>query len=318
MSHSSPHATTGETSETSTAETPDTADTTALAPAETDRFAYGGQSAASLVTDRWRAASASVTGPSHARKDKPCEDAAAAGTRGEWFVAAVCDGAGSARLGGRGAEMAAARIVAEMLARAGDLESDAAPGEAAIEAFVVGALTAAREHMVEVAKAESVLIQALSATVVGAAWRDDLTILFHIGDGAAVALAGSGDLLAASTGDEQEYANETYFLTDSSWRKWLRIQTVSGVESLLLMTDGVTPFALELKTPKVPFIGPVLEFLRANDVDRGALALQRLLDKAEARAIQDDKTFLWAQRVIPPVGETHAADTAVDTAELDR
>jgi hypothetical protein len=289
-----------------------------LEPAATDRFAYGGQTAASLATDRWRAASASVTGPSHVRRGTPCEDAAAAGTHGKWLTAVVCDGAGSAQFGGRGAETAAARIVAELLARVNDGETSTTPDVTAIEAIVVDALTAARDRLVEIAALERVQPAALSSTVVGAVWREDVTLLFHIGDGAAVAFDAANTVLAASTGPQQEYANETYFLTDPTWRKALYLQTVSGVESLLLMSDGVTPFALDLRTPKAEFVNPVLDFLRTRDVESGALALQRLIDKPEAQQVADDKTFLWAQRVTPRGGKTHAADTTVDTAVLDQ
>jgi hypothetical protein len=283
-----------------------------------DRFAYGGQAAACLTTDRWRAAAASVTGPSHVRKGIPCEDAAAAEARGEWLVAVVCDGAGNAQFGGRGAETAAARIVTELLSRVADTALPRPVDEPAISAMVVEALTAAREHLVQIAAAERVQPPAFSCTVVGAVSYEELTLIFHIGDGAAVALDAANDVLAISTQQEQEYVNEAYFLTDATWRTWLQLRAVAGVESVLLMSDGVTPFAFDVNTPKAPFMNPVLDFLQTRSVDSGALALQRLLDKAEAQQVWDDKTFLWAQRVTPRDGETDAADTTIEPADVDR
>jgi hypothetical protein len=323
----SSHATTGAQPEVSaagphgeTAPGEETAAITSSTPeqAATDCFAYGGQMAASLATDHWRAAAASVTGPLHVRKGTPCEDAAAAGARGGWLAAVVCDGAGNAPLGGRGAETAAARIVMELLSRTAGAEGAEPAEQTALGAVVVDALAAARDHLVAIAAAERVAPSALSTTVVGAVWRGDLTMLFHIGDGGAVAVDAANAVLAVSLPPDQEYVNETYFLTDSTWRQWLQLHAVSGVESLLLMSDGVTPFTFDLKKPKTPFVNAVLDFLRTRDVGAGALALQRLLDKTEAQQVADDKTFLWAQRVTPPAGETHAADTTVEHADLDR
>jgi hypothetical protein len=279
------------------------------------RFAYGGQMAASLTTDRWRAAAASVAGPSHVRRGAPCEDAAAAGAAGEWLAAVVCDGAGNARFGGRGAEIAAERIVAQLLAR---LDAAHTIDERDITQIITDVLSTTREGLVEIAAAEGVDPPALSATVVGAVSHPDLTVLFQIGDGAALAFDANGALLASSLSHEQEYANETWFLTDATWRTSLQVQMVSGLESFLLMTDGVTPFALDLNTPKPVFTEAVLGFLRACSADRGALALQRLLDKPDAHQVSDDKTLLWGERVTPRSGETHGPGDTVAPASLDR
>ena len=83
------------------------------------------------------------------------------------------------------------------------------------------------------------------------------------------------------------------------------------------MTDGVTPFAMDLNGPKASFYEGVLAYLRRHGPDKGATAIQRLLDKDEARSkVSDDKTLLWAQRAHC---EPEARDVTVEsTADLAR
>lgn len=260
-------------------------------------FAYGGSQAASFANGVWQVAAASVTGPSHVKRGVGCDDAAAAASTGSSLFAVVCDGAGSSQFGGRGAETAA-RLSIERLASAARDEASLAPNLAAVR----DALHEVRAALLADAAREGVKPSAFATTIVGAWLGEADGLLFHLGDGVGLAFAANNDVLAVSRGRLSEYANETYFLTDETWEESLAFEPLpDGTESLFLMTDGVTPFAMELNTPKASFYEGVLAYLRRNRAGKGAAAIQRLLDKEEARAkVSDDKTLLWVHRAISP------------------
>jgi len=274
-------------------------------------FAYGGSNAASFAKGAWQVAAASVTGPSHAKRGVGCDDAAAAASTGSSLFAVVCDGAGSSQFGGRGAETAA-RLLIERLVPAGGEEPPLAADAAAVRA----ALHEVRAALLAEAEREGVKPSAFATTVVGAWISETGGLLFHLGDGIGLAFAANNDVLAVSRGRLSEYANETYFLTDDTWAESLAFEPLpDGLESLFLMTDGVTPFAMELATPKASFYEGVLTYLRRNGAGKGATAIQRLLDKDEARSkVSDDKTLLWAHRASPRDTPDGTAESAAELA----
>jgi hypothetical protein len=254
-------------------------------------IAFGGENTAYLEAASWRAAVAGVTGPSHVRRGVGCDDAAAAASQGDWLAAVVCDGAGSAARGSTGASVAAGSIVGELLASVAG-----APPSAALRDQVRAALAGARQKISAVATAEALKLSAFSTTVVGAVGCRDYVLLFQIGDGTAVAFGPADEIRAVSLGRPKEYANETYFLTDESWSQSLLFEEADGVDSILLVTDGVSPFLLERDVPKASFYQPILEFLRRQGAGKGASAIQRLLTREAVRkVVADDKTLLWAQ-----------------------
>jgi serine/threonine protein phosphatase PrpC len=253
-------------------------------------FSYAGGQTSGFEAGDWRVAAASVTGLSHEQKGTVCQDAAAAGSANGWLVAVVCDGAGSAE---RSAEASAtvAKVVVEWLLSG----LGGGRGRRRLRDAITSALEAAREQIVSSANASGLRTSAFATTVVGALCRGRRGVFFHLGDGTAMAFDRSQTLTAISHGSPKEYANETYFLSDDSWRDFLRVTPVRRLESVLLMTDGVTPFAVEAGAPKPKFVLPILQFLSSYPVEAGSAALQRLLGKPAARtSVSDDKTLLWA------------------------
>jgi len=254
-------------------------------------LAFGGENSASLDAPSWRVAVASVTGPSHVRRGVGCEDAAAAASQGDWLVAVVCDGAGSSPRGSTGASVAARSIAEDVLASvAGSATS------VGVREHLQSALAKARLKLAEIATAEERTLSAFSTTVVGAIGCRDRVLFFQIGDGTAVGFGSADEIRAVSLGRPKEYANETYFLTDETWSESLLFEEAEGVDSIFLVTDGVSPFLLEADVPKASFYQPVLEFLRRQGAGKGASAVQRLLSRDVVRkVVADDKTLLWAQ-----------------------
>ncbi|MBY0505344.1 MAG: protein phosphatase 2C domain-containing protein [Bryobacteraceae bacterium] len=277
------------------------------------RFAYGGESAQGFESDHWKVGAASVTGPSHRASASGCDDAAAATTEGDWLVAVVCDGAGSAVHGAIGAALAARTLmqrISSQLAHVAEPELT----DLDLIAFTDEALVAAHDCLAAEAKRLRVPIAALSTTVVGVLTNGVRGTVFHVGDGGVIAARAAGPGAEISLGTPSEYVNETYFLTDDNWRDSLVRTPLGPFDYILLMTDGVTPLAFDRRTINSGFTAPVAEFLEENPIEEGVSALFRLLDRDTAQqAVSDDKTLLWAR----PLGKV-APDIEVPGIAQDK
>ncbi|MEP9360397.1 PP2C family serine/threonine-protein phosphatase [Sphingomonas sp. KR3-1] len=252
-----------------------------------------------LAVRHWRAAGCSLVGPSHVARGAGCDDAFGWALADPGLVACVCDGAGSARFGADGATALAASVSKGIAAAL--VTPDARQDDAGwLEAQVCAAVAAARGALEALALDRGAALRDFHATLVGAVLSGGRALLFHIGDGAALAMRrGEGGAWAAaaiSPPENGEYGNETYFVTLSDWRERLRFTWVDGFDALLLMTDGVTPFALDRSHAAADsdFLAPLLTMLAGLPPDTGAKVLRNLLAREDVRAAcDDDKTLLW-------------------------
>ena len=139
-----------------------------------------------------------------------------------------------------------------------------------------------------------------SATVVGVVYHRNHGVFFHIGDGAGVAVCENNKNLSyiLSRPANGRFSCETYFYTMKNWGECLRFTKIDKCESLFLMTDGVTNFALsdDMCSLKKGFLEPINKYLKNEPNKQRALrALYNTLDTKQARKLNsDDKTFLWA------------------------
>ncbi len=158
-----------------------------------------------------------------------------------------------------------------------------------------------RERLALTAARDQGTLEDYHATIVGTVAGPSGGIFFHIGDGAAVALAPTASAAPVLSRPENgEFSETTFFLTQSQWEEHLRITTFGPEHDvLLMMTDGVTPFALtrDGAGPFAPFVEPLTKYLRENSRPEGEAALAATLSKEEVRRITgDDKTLVWAMR----------------------
>lgn len=241
----------------------------------------------------WKVFAASAKGSSHVTGGLPCQDASAFQHRGEWLMAVVCDGAGSAASSHVGSTVICAQVIEKLSAQADVLASlDAADFDSLITE-ILGEVRDGLDAHARIAKAD---LRDYAATVVGAVMGPTHGWFFHIGDGLGVARHADGDTL--SLPENGEYANETYFLSGSQWRDHLRITPIDQPTSrLMLMSDGAMPFVMAKGHQAVyaPFVDPVERFLRDADENVGAKALAATLDDPRTCEItSDDKTLLIA------------------------
>jgi len=239
---------------------------------------------------RYKVVSVSLAGPYHKQKGQKCQDFCAFRQQGKKIVAIVADGAGSAKYGHLGA-----KYVCEALCRL--LISG---NTSAIKQSVIEAIEAARDmltcHRLNKMKSELGLID-FASTVVGVFYDGKKGLFFHIGDGAAIALFRK-DIRRTVISEPENgiFSSETFFFTMEDWKDSLRFTPFEGAQSLFLMTDGVTGFALKRGARAIEsgFIEPIDAFLKnEKSSKRAAKALKNTLETPKAcRLSGDDKTLI--------------------------
>lgn len=263
----------------------------------------------------WKVVAAAIAGPAHRRLGALCQDAFAFAILDDrdLLIAAIADGAGSAPCGGEGARICTRALVRALtrVAQGGSAGATAAATdlpawEGAIRDGIGVARAMVRMRMEAAGRAHAaggMRMQDYHATLLGAVAGPEGGVLFHIGDGAAAVAAGPAeadwDGPVTSPPENGEYANETCFFTEEDWQDHLRLTPFRDGRMIVLMTDGVTPFAmLPGCTGLEPrFMGPVSRHLATAEPGAAARALANTLDAERARAISaDDKTLLWAVR----------------------
>ena len=232
-----------------------------------------------------------ITGRLHLSKKTPCQDFYQYACNGNKFVAVVSDGAGSAKYGKIGA-----KVICEMLVNVlintpfKDIEKSVKETiERARERLII--------HRLNKSKSEQEILN-FSATMVGVVYHKNRGIFFHIGDGAGIAIH-DDKKYTISRPANGNFSCETYFYTMNNWQDSLRFTKIDKSESIFLMTDGVTNFALseDMCKLKSGFIEPINRYLK-NETNklRALKALNNTLDTKQARKLNsDDKTFLWAE-----------------------
>ena len=210
------------------------------------------------------AASVTRQGTRHARKHSANEDSVyfevLPGGRG--IVAAVSDGAGSARLAKEGSQLAATYAVKRAFQAI--LVDEEEPTFA-----VATGLMAAREAIRQTAE---IIPEAEMAdyhcTLVLVAWVDDQVAAMQVGDGAAIVeLDGVCKMLTIP--QRGEYVNETFFITEPHYEQTKFTREATGITALALFTDGLQKHAVDFQHRKAndDFIPQAIAILRNAEND---------------------------------------------------
>ena len=243
----------------------------------------------------WKVVAATTTGATHERKGETGQDVYAVGLEPGCLVAAVCDGAGSAVRGLEGARVASRLVVEGLLDRLGALPPSAIT-ENTVKDQVVACILQARQVVMRLGA-----LNDYAATLVGMIATTEGGYFFHVGDGAGVTLSSTGEGTSSvmTRPETGEYINETYFFTDGHWQDHLRTTAFGQAEVVLIMSDGVTPFALLPNSVGVDerFVLPVCRYLRESDPEQGERALSATLRCENAGKVSDDdKTLIYIER----------------------
>jgi serine/threonine protein phosphatase PrpC len=249
----------------------------------------------------WKVVGASVQGESHRRKGQPCQDAHQwCELPGGILLAAVADGAGSAACAEIGSVLAAAGAIAS----AKDQLCGQVPAATEEWYFMLqNVFLGAREAVIAGADELEVPLGDLATTLLIAIATPDTLAAGQVGDGAVVARLEDNSFQAVTRPliVEQEYVNETNFLTSPSFAEHTQLLVENAaVSGLALISDGLQMLAMKMPqaNPHPAFFAPLLQ-LAAADVERDRAEEQlrtflkspRIADRAD-----DDLTLLLAVR----------------------
>lgn len=252
----------------------------------------------------WRFAGASVAGTSHAKSNRPCQDAHAVsvieGSGAEILVIAVSDGAGSAEHSAEGSRLACDSFVDAVDAH---LKSGKSPVDFDRAAAMQWAV-AFQEAVGAAAREAGRQLRDYACTFLGAVIGPAGAAYIQVGDGAIVVSSRKekDDFSWVFWPQNGEYANTTYFLTESQIAETLQhIAEARPVDEIAVFSDGVQTLALQLQGRAVhaPFFRSVFTPLRAaSSTNRLAAGLEQFLSSAAVNTrTDDDKTLVLASRL---------------------
>ncbi|OBR54756.1 PP2C family serine/threonine-protein phosphatase [Paraburkholderia tropica] len=249
----------------------------------------------------WSVIGSSVVGSSHSQSSDPCQDSCfyyvtVDATGASYLVALAADGAGSAKFGEVGSELACETGGQTLLAAV-----EASGEEAFSSSLASSVLQTVRVKIEGAASARGVPTRELACTLLGAVIGPTQAMYFQIGDGAIVVRHDDG-LSPVFWPESGEYANMTYFVTDANASEHLYYEERDTTDEVALFTDGLQRLALVFatETAHAPFFEPMFKALRASSdeqTDELCAALKRFLSSdAINERTDDDKTLILATR----------------------
>jgi len=251
----------------------------------------------------WRPLGASVLGTSHGRSGIPCQDANNYLVLPNGFmVAAIADGAGSAKHADRGASLAVDCAVKHLSAR---LTAGDSLDEACLKLLLEDTIQEVRSALESecstpsVSNSDPVRLSDLATTLLVCVVTDSHVGACQIGDGAIVELSGSGEVRTLTKPARGEYINETTFVTSDDFADALSCVVKDSRETrgIVLFTDGIQSLAMRLSddTPFDPFFHNIEKY--ASSPGANSEALKSFLESERVcERTDDDKTLVVAVR----------------------
>ncbi len=255
----------------------------------------------------WCTVDGYAAGTSHRESQTGCQDRARVARIGDAIVVAVvADGAGSAACAERGAELVCSGTI-DAIARdvSGDADLDALDDDAVRAWFA-----AVRERIVDEAATAGRDVRDYAATALLCVAGSTHTICAQIGDGGIVVRPRDDAFAVAIWPENGEYANQTFFVTDTDANERVSIARFGAVDDVAVFSDGLMRLALDLatRTAFAPFFEPLTRTVRESAHDGAALAAELVAylssDAINART-DDDKSIAIATRL--SAGETGLA-----------
>ncbi|MCL2590857.1 MAG: protein phosphatase 2C domain-containing protein [Betaproteobacteria bacterium] len=248
----------------------------------------------------WRIAAASEVGTSHSATGGTCQDSCLAlvesdPNKSPFLTLFVADGAGSALLGGTGAQLAmesAAAFVARRRAQTPECALD--------HAWAVECIAAIRAKILAAASQNAAQPRDYACTFLGVIASPAVTLLMQIGDGAIVIDIGHG-LEVPITPMAGEYVNMTHFVTDNNAIDILAVTLLPArADKIAVFSDGLQRLALNMEThtAHAPFFAPFFTALAAATQAQEAHLQNGLTRFLQSQAVNDrtddDKTLALA------------------------
>jgi len=249
----------------------------------------------------WKWAAASRRGSSHEKANIRLQDAFScfvSGPDSSYFIAIVSDGAGSAKLGGQGANLICRTV--STLARHHLITERRLPTDEEI----VGWTDDVRNLLAVAAQRRGEALRELAATLVCFISDGKESVISHVGDGCVVVKENnSDDWFAVSWPQHGEYASTTFFMTDDADLRLRITRYQKQIDAVSLFSDGLERLALDFSN-QMPFprffdavIAPVIASTFHGKDPVLSAALKDYLGSASILArTDDDKTLILAVR----------------------
>jgi hypothetical protein len=243
----------------------------------------------------WRVVGSVQRGQRHIKTGHPCQDVLRWELwRGETLLAAVADGAGSARFAEVGAELAVSSAFDTLVQSLPKDPVKLFPD--AVKALLNGLLTGARKALSEEAARREVSVRDLATTLLVLVATPQWAAAGQIGDGAVVIGDGKDNWRALTVPPLSEYLNETVFLSSEKAREQTQISFWPGpVRQAALMSDGLQMLALKMPAsePHRPFFKPLFGWLDdAKELQLAQAQLESFLRSPRVTERADDDLSL--------------------------
>lgn len=250
-----------------------------------------------MTMNAWGGASATTVGQSHVSRGRGSDDAIVSANRGKWTAIVACDGAGSSSRSREGADFVSSAFANQLLEIASEIEH-AGPGPWLNDALILGILDV-RKNLASIVGSYD--LSDLHCTLVAVLVSDAGGVSVHIGDGAV--FIGSSDseqnqqVIVHSEPENGEYSNETFFVTETTWLKSLRIKPLGACDWVVVTTDGAASLLLNRSIKYDVFAELFLSLATENNLFDIAGVLEDLIKGEYARGCSsDDKTIGLAFR----------------------
>jgi len=211
---------------------------------------------------------------------------------GDVLVAAIADGAGSASMAERGAEIAVVSFIAHLKCGLEDKVTD-------FNSLLREAAVSARTAITVEAELKRMKVRSYASTLLGIVLTPAGGGALQIGDGVIVVGEGRDEWDWVFWPQRGEYANTTNFLTDDDAIQRLEIEGFSSaITDVALMSDGLESLALNYASSTVydPFFNgmfqPLLKATGDAKIDALSVSLEKFLSSERVVSRTDDDVSL--------------------------
>ena len=252
------------------------------------------------MNPRWRLFGASVSGTSHLKTGIPCQDAHRYVVLDTGVViAAVADGAGSAKHADRGSVLAVEHAVTWLSNHLSARTSSNGIHEADALELMHTMTCEVRANLETTVDGDDVVLADFATTLLVCFATKSLLAACQVGDGAIVSITDAGKVQTLTQPNHGEYINETTFLTSDTFADAASyvVQESSATNSIFMFTDGIQSLALNLSDykPHTPFFKNIEQYARSAGANSAAVASFLASDRVCERT-DDDKTLVIAVR----------------------
>lgn len=237
----------------------------------------------------YRTSCALFTGRSHASSGMPCQDYVAARSQNGFACVALADGAGSKKHSEHGSRTVVKAVTRLLLDRFDELwtMAETNPSQTTNEIL---------QHCLQALERQAIGLRCdmaeLASTLLFVAHSKGRYLAGHLGDGCILHQQEDGQIMVLSHPENGEFANTTFFVTDSTAPSRLRLyrgQCGQGA-GFVLLSDGTAESLYRRldKTPATAAVRQILSWSRTKEPAQMREVLSDNLEHAFARKTTDD------------------------------